>query len=158
MSAIVATVAVSNVRWKIPAFAAVGVLVFCIDSGVTYTLVRAHAADPILARFPAFAVAAVVGFALSHWVINGGSRAPFLDAFLRYFLVCGVEFAVNWTAYTLSLWTTVDPLGLPVRTEELPLFIAFGTGLAMLTTFFGSKLFAFRARQGLREVLPHRRP
>ncbi|MDE3175920.1 MAG: GtrA family protein [Pseudomonadota bacterium] len=143
MSAIETSMGEVSLRRQIPAFAAVGALGFVVDSGLTYALVRGFAFDPMLARIPAFALATVFNFALNRSLTFAGSRAPLLRAFLRYCLVCGAGFAVNWTAYALSLWAAVE-LGLHVRPEALPIFVAFGTGVAMFVTFFGFKLFAFR--------------
>ena len=145
MSAIETTMGGQSMRRQIPAFAAVGAFGFVVDSGVTYALVRGLAFDPMFARVPAFALATVLNFALNRRLTFAGSRAPLLGAFLRYCLVCGAGFVVNWTVYALSLWAAVDLFGLPVRPEALPIFVAFGTGVAMFATFFGFKRFAFRA-------------
>ncbi len=144
MSAIETTMGGQSLRRQIPAFAAVGAFGFVVDSGLTYALVRGFAFDPMVARVPAFAFATVLNFALNRWLTFAGSRAPLRGAFLRYCLVCGAGFAVNWTAYALSLWAAVEA-GLPVRPEALPIFVAFGTGVAMFVTFFGFKRYAFRA-------------
>jgi putative flippase GtrA len=129
---------------QVPAFALVGAFGFVVDSGITYALVRAFGVDPFLARFPAFAVATVFNFLLNRRLTFAGSRAPILGAFLRYCLVCGVGLAVNWTFYALALGSA-QRLGLPTPPETLPVFVAFGTGVAMFATFFGFKFFAFRA-------------
>ena len=115
-----------------------------VDSALTYAFVRGLSLDPVIARAPAFAIATIVNFTLNRWLTFSGSRAPLLGAFLRYCLVCGAGFLVNWSIYALTLWIAVDPLQLHVRPETLPLFVAMGTGVAMFVTFFGYKLFAFR--------------
>ncbi len=145
MSAIEPAMDAHGLRRQIPAFAAVGAFGFVVDSGLTYALVRAFHLDPLIARLPAFAVATVLNFALNRWLTFAGSRAPLIGAFLRYCMVCGVGLAVNWSAYALALAAAVNFLGRPMSPETLPIFVAFGTGVAMFVTFFGFKLFAFRA-------------
>ena len=83
-------------------------------------------------------------FLLNRRLTFAGSRAPILRAFVRYCMVCAVGLAVNWSAYALALGAAAR-LGWPAGPETLPLFVAFGTGVAMFATFFGFKLFAFRA-------------
>ncbi len=133
-----------GLRRQIPAFAAVGAFGFVVDSGLTYALVRAFGLDPLIARLPAFAIATVVNFGLNRWLTFSGSRAPLVRAFLRYSMVCGVGLAVNWSAYALAIGAVGGLFGGPLSPETLPIFVAFGTGVAMFVTFFGFKLFAFR--------------
>lgn len=141
MSAIVSNPPV--LKRQIPTFAAIGAFGFVVDSGLTYLGVR-FGLDPYFARFPAFAVATVLNFLLNRRLTFADSRAPLLQAFLRYCLVCGAGLAVNWTAYALALGAA-GRLGLATPPETLPIFVAFGTGIAMFVTFFGFKLFAFRS-------------
>jgi putative flippase GtrA len=143
LSATEPVMADGGLRRQIPAFAAIGLFGFVVDSGLTYALVRGGL-DPLVARLPAFAVATVFNFALNRALTFAHSRAPLLGAFLRYCLVCGVGLAVNWCAYALALAGAVSTLG-PLPPEALPIFVAFGTGIAMFVTFFGFKRFAFRA-------------
>ncbi len=144
MSAIEPSVSRQGLSRQVPTFALVGAFGFVVDSGITYALVRGLGADPFLARFPAFAVATVLNFGLNRSLTFAGSRAPILRAFLRYCLVCGVGLAVNWTFYALALGAA-QRLGLPTPPETLPVFVAFGTGVAMFATFFGFKFIAFRS-------------
>jgi putative flippase GtrA len=144
LSATEPVMADSGLRRQIPAFAAIGLLGFVVDSGLTYALVRGFHFNPLIARLPAFAVATVINFALNRALTFAGSRAPLLGAFVRYCLVCGVGLAVNWSAYALALAAWVALSGAPAAPETLPIFVAFGTGIAMFVTFFGFKKFAFR--------------
>jgi putative flippase GtrA len=132
-----------TLRRQLPAFVAVGAFGFVVDSSVTYALVRAGL-NPLIARLPAFAVATVFNFALNRALTFAGTKAPLLGAFVRYCMVCGVGFAVNWSAYALAL-AGAHGLGLPTPAQSLPIFVAFGAGVAMFATFFGFKRFAFRA-------------
>jgi putative flippase GtrA len=122
----------------------VGAIGFVVDSALTYFFAHVLHLDPRIARLPAFAIATVVNFALNRALTFAGTKAPILGAFLRYCMVCGVGLAVNWSAFTLAL-AGAGWLGLPTPDYTLPIFIAFGTGVAMFVTFFGFKLFAFRA-------------
>ena len=144
MSAIEPTMQVGDWRRQVPAFAAVGAFGYVVDSGLTYAFVRFLHLDPLVARLPAFAIATVFNFLLNRRLTFSASRAPMLQAFVRYVMVCGVGLAVNWTAYAVAIEAAVR-LGFPVTPETLPLFVAAGTGVAMFATFFGFKLFAFRA-------------
>jgi putative flippase GtrA len=144
LTAIEAPLRTHTLRRQVPAFAAVGAFGFVVDSSLTYFFVRALHLDPLVARLPAFAIATVVNFALNRALTFAASRAPLLGAFVRYCMVCGVGLAVNWSAYALAL-AAAGWLGLPTPPATLPVFIAFGTGVAMFATFFGFKLFAFRA-------------
>jgi putative flippase GtrA len=145
MSAIEPVTRTEVLKRQIPAFAAVGAFGFVVDSSLTYGFVREAHLDPLVARLPAFAIATVINFALNRWLTFAGSRSPLIGAFLRYCMVCGAGLAVNWTAYALALGAVVGLLGGPASPETLPIFVAFGTGVAMFVTFFGFKLFAFRA-------------
>ena len=144
MSAIDPAMRTHGLSRQVPAFAMVGAFGFVVDSGLTYALVRGLGVDPFLARFPAFAVATLLNFGLNRRLTFADSRAPILLAFVRYCLVCGVGLAVNWTFYALALGSA-QRLGLPTPPETLPVFVAFGTGVAMFATFFGFKFFAFRS-------------
>jgi putative flippase GtrA len=133
----------TSLRRQVPAFAAVGVFGFVVDSGLTYAFVRGFGADPYFARVPAFAVATVFNFLLNRSLTFAGSRAPWLSAFARYCLVCAAGLVVNWSAYASAL-ALIGWAGYRTTPEMLPIFVAFGTGVAMFVTFFGFKRFAFR--------------
>ena len=139
MSAIVSP----SLRRQVPAFALVGAFGFVVDSGLTYALVKGAGADPFVARVPAFAVATVCNFWLNRSLTFKGSRAPWLSAFWRYCLVCAAGLVVNWSGYAAAL-AGAEAAGWRPTAEMLPLFVAFGTGMAMFVTFFGFKRFAFR--------------
>jgi putative flippase GtrA len=142
LSAIVSPSA--NLRRQVPVFALVGAFGFVVDSGLTYLQVRVLGADPFVARVPAFAVATVVNFLLNRRLTFAGTRAPWLAAFARYCLVCAAALAVNWSVYAAAL-ALAAWAGFHVTPEMLPIFVACGTGVSMFVTFFGFKLFAFRA-------------
>jgi putative flippase GtrA len=136
-------VEIRDLKRQVPAFALVGLFGFVVDSSLTYALVRGFSADPFVARVPAFAVATVFNFGLNRSLTFSASRAPLMSAFLRYCLVCAAGLAVNWSAFALAL-SLAARMGSPTTPEMLPVFVAFGTGVAMFVTFFGFKRFAFR--------------
>ncbi len=144
MTAIEAPKRAHALRRQVPAFALVGAFGFVVDSALTYLFAHALHFDPRLARLPAFGIATVVNFALNRTLTFAATRAPLLRAFVRYCMVCGAGLAVNWSAFALAL-AAAGWFGLPTPDYTLPVFIAFGTGVAMFVTFFGFKLFAFRA-------------
>ena len=120
-----------------------GAFGYVVDASVTYALNKWLGVDPYLARFPAFGIATVLNFSLNRWLTFSHSTAPVLEAFVRYVMVCALGMAVNYAAYAsaLTLWGT---LGLPASPGILPLFVAFGSGVAMFVTYFGFRIFAFR--------------
>jgi len=131
-----------RLRRQVPAFAAVGAFGYGVDTAITMALVYFGASD-YLARIPAFAIATVFNFLLNRRLAFAGSRTPILQAFVRYCLVCGVGFVVNYSAYAGAL-LLAHAFGFSTPLRTLPIFTAFGTGVAMFATFFGFKLFAFR--------------
>lgn len=133
----------ASLKRQLPTFVAVGLIGYVMDSSITYGLNRAYGIDPYLARFPAFAVATLINFALNRSLTFSHSTEPMLRAFVRYVMVCAVGLAVNYAAYAcaLTLW---GALGLPMAPQMLFLFVAFGSGVAMFVTYFGYRLFAFR--------------
>jgi putative flippase GtrA len=133
----------ASLKRQLPAFVAVGLIGYVIDSSITYALNRAFGVDPYLARFPAFGVATLVNFALNRRLTFAHSTEPMLRAFLRYVMVCAVGLAVNYAAYATALWIW-SALGLPMAPQMLFVFVAFGSGVAMFATYFGFRLFAFR--------------
>ena len=144
MSAIEPAMTIGDWRRQVPSFAAVGAFGYVVDSALTYAFVRGGHLDPLVARLPAFAIATVFNFLLNRGLTFSTSRTPIPEAFVRYVMVCAVGLAVNWSAYAIAL-AGAARAGLPASPETLPIFVAAGTGVAMFATFFGFKLFAFRA-------------
>ena len=66
-----------------------------------------------------------------------------MAAFARYVMVCAVGLAVNYTAYAAGLGA-YEFAGHAATPAVLPVFVAFGSGVAMFFTYFGFRLFAFR--------------
>ena len=128
---------------QVPIFAMIGAFGYVVDASVTYGLVRGFGIDPFLARFPAFALATVLNFALNRALTFSHSKVGLWDAFVRYVMVCAAGLVVNYAVYALCV--VVAPLvGLPATPAMLPLFVAAGSGAAMFVTFFGFRSFAFR--------------
>jgi putative flippase GtrA len=128
---------------QIPSFAAIGVIGYVVDSGVTYGLVRGFGVDPLLARLPAFVVATIVNFTLNRAFTFADSNVPLLAAFVRYVMVCAAGLIVNYAVYVSAI-LIAERLGFVVTPSTLPLFVACGTGVAMFVTFLGFRFFAFR--------------
>ena len=133
----------ASLKRQLPSFIAVGALGYVVDASVTYGLVKAFDVDPLLARFPAFAVATVVNFALNRCLTFAHSTAGLWEAFVRYVMVCAVGLAVNYAAYAGAL-AVAKWMAFPTTAGMLPLYVAFGSGVAMFFTYFGFRLFAFR--------------
>ncbi|MGD1014817.1 MAG: GtrA family protein [Roseiarcus sp.] len=128
---------------QLPSFAAIGLFGYFVDSGVTYLCAKHLGMSPELARPPGFIVATVINFALNRAITFRHADAPLLRAFLRYWAVAGAGLAVNYAVY--SACVQASPLaGVAVTPGVLPLFIAAGTGVAMVVTFVGFRFFAFR--------------
>lgn len=133
-----------SMRRQAPTFALIGLTGYVVDSTLTYAFVRWFGVDPVLARFPAFAIATVINFLLNRFLTFANSRVAILPAFVKYVMVCAVGFVVNYLVYLGAL--KLSPLlGFPVTPGMLPIFVAMGSGVAMFFTFFGFRFFAFRS-------------
>jgi len=133
----------ARLRRQIPAFAAIGLTGYVVDAGVTYLGAKYLGLSPELARPPGFVIATIVNFALNRAITFRHAKAPLIRAFLRYCLVAAGGLVVNYAVYSLCvvLWPL---LGLTVTPAILPLFVAAGSGAAMVVTFAGFRWFAFR--------------
>ncbi len=128
---------------QVPAFAVVGLIGYFVDAGVTYAGARYFGLSPELARPPGFIVATIVNFLLNRAITFRHSRAPFLRAFVRYWVIASAGLAVNYAVYSVCV-QLAPRFGIGVTPAILPLFIAVGTGVAMIVTFLGFRFFAFR--------------
>ena len=100
--------------------------------------------SPELARPPGFIIATIVNFSLNRSITFRRSRAPLYRAFLRYCGVASVGLAVNYAVYSVCV-ALAPRVGVAVTPAILPLFVAAGSGAAMVLTFVGFRFFAFRA-------------
>jgi putative flippase GtrA len=134
----------SRLHRQIPAFAAIGLVGYVIDAGVTYLGAKYLGLSPEVARPPGFLIATVINFALNRAITFRHAAAPLMRAFLRYCLVAAAGLVVNYAVYLLCvfLWPLA---GFVVTPAVLPLFVAAGAGAAMVLTFAGFRWFAFRA-------------
>jgi putative flippase GtrA len=128
---------------QVPAFAAIGVIGYLVDAGITFVGAKYIGLPPELARVPGFVIATIVNFALNRAITFRHSRAPFFRAFIRYWGVASVGLAVNYAVYSACV-LFAPRLGIAVTPAILPLFVAAGTGVAMVFTFIGFRHFAFR--------------
>ncbi len=128
---------------QIPAFAAIGVIGYVVDAGITFVGAKYVGLPPELARPPGFIIATIVNFALNRAITFRHSRAPVLRAFLRYCGVASVGLAANYAVYSACV-ILAPGVGIAVTPAILPLFIAVGSGAAMILTFVGFRHFAFR--------------
>ena len=126
-----------------PAFAAVGLVGYIVDSAITYAGAKYLGLSPELARPPGFIVATIVNFFLNRAITFRHSRAPLGRAFVRYWLVAAAGLAVNYAVYSACV-LLAPRFGVEVTPAILPLFVAAGVGVAMVVTFVGFRSFAFR--------------
>jgi putative flippase GtrA len=133
----------SRISRQIPSFAVIGLIGYVVDAGVTYIGAKYLGLSPEIARPPGFLIATVVNFALNRAITFRHAKTPLMRAFLRYCLVATAGLAVNYAVYSLCvvLWPLV---GFSVTPGILPLFVAAGSGVAMVVTFVGFRWFAFR--------------
>jgi putative flippase GtrA len=129
---------------QIPAFAAIGLIGYFVDAGITFVAAKYGGLSPELARPPGFIVATIVNFALNRSITFRHSRAPLFRAFLRYCGVASVGLAVNYALYSACVFLAPS-IGIAVTPAILPLFVAAGSGAAMVLTFVGFRFFAFRS-------------
>jgi putative flippase GtrA len=128
---------------QVPAFAAIGVIGYFVDAGITFVCAKYAGLPPELARVPGFVIATIVNFVLNRAITFRNSRAPVFRAFLRYCGVASVGLAVNYAVYSACV-LFAPQAGIAVTPAILPLFVAAGSGAAMVLTFVGFRFFAFR--------------
>ena len=128
---------------QIPSFAAIGLIGFFVDAGITFVCAKYAGLPPLFARPPGFIVATIVNFLLNRSITFRHSGAPALRAFVRYCGVASAGLAVNYAVYSACV-LLAPSLGIAVRPAILPLFVAAGSGAAMVLTFVGFRFFAFR--------------
>jgi putative flippase GtrA len=143
MNAVNKPAAHGRIAAQVPAFAAIGVIGYLVDAGITFVGAKYIGLPPELARVPGFVIATIVNFALNRAITFRHSRAPFFRAFIRYWGVASVGLAVNYAVYSACV-LFAPRLGIVVTPAILPLFVAAGTGVAMVFTFIGFRHFAFR--------------
>jgi putative flippase GtrA len=128
---------------QIPAFAAIGLTGYVIDAGVTYVCAKYAGLSPELARPPGFIIATIVNYLLNRSITFRHARASMIGSFVRYWIVASAGLAVNYAVY--SACVLLAPIaGIAVTPAILPLFVAAGSGAAMVLTFVGFRFFAFR--------------
>jgi putative flippase GtrA len=116
---------------------------YFIDAGITYLCAKYLAMSPELARPPGFIIATIVNYLLNRSITFRHARAPVVGSFMRYCLVASAGLAVNYAVY--SACVLLAPIaGIGVTPAILPLFVAAGSGVAMILTFVGFRFFAFR--------------
>jgi putative flippase GtrA len=128
---------------QIPAFAAIGVFGFLVDAGVTYLGAKYLDLSPEFARPPGFVLATIVNFALNRSITFRHARSALTGSFVRYSLVASAGLAVNYAVYSACVFLAPG-VGVAVTPAILPLFVAAGSGVAMVVTFVGFRSFAFR--------------
>jgi putative flippase GtrA len=132
-----------RIAQQIPTFAAIGVVGFLIDAGVTYLGAKYLGLSPELARPPGFIIATIVNFALNRSITFRHARSPLTGSFVRYSLVASAGLVVNYAVYSACVFLA-PAAGIAVTPAILPLFVAAGGGAAMILTFVGFRFFAFR--------------
>jgi putative flippase GtrA len=132
-----------RIATQIPAFATIGLIGYFIDAGITFAGAKYGGLSPELARPPGFLVATIVNFILNRSITFRHSRAPLFRAFLRYCGVAAIGLAVNYAVYSACVFFA-PRAGIVVTPAILPLFVAAGSGVAMVLTFVGFRFFAFR--------------
>ena len=132
-----------RVAEQIPAFAAIGVIGYLVDAGITFVGAKYLGLSPVLARPPGFIVATIVNFALNRSITFRHARSPLTGSFVRYSLVASAGLAVNYAVYSACV-LLAPRVGIAVTPAILPLFVAVGSGAAMILTFVGFRFFAFR--------------
>ena len=128
---------------QVPAFAAIGIVGYFVDAGITYMCAKYLGLSPELARPPGFILATIVNYVLNRTITFSHSRAPLFRAFLRYCGVASVGLAVNYAVYSACV-VLAPRIGIAVTPAILPLFVAAGSAVAMFVTFVGFRFFAFR--------------
>jgi putative flippase GtrA len=134
--------AAGRIAQQIPSFAAIGVLGYFVDAGVTYVCAKYAGLSPELARPPGFIIATIVNYLLNRSITFRQARTPVIGSFVRYWIVASAGLAVNYAAYSACV-LLAPSAGIAVTPAILPLFVAVGSGAAMILTFVGFRFFAF---------------
>jgi putative flippase GtrA len=133
-----------RIAQQIPTFAAISLIGYFVDAAITFICARYVGLSPELARPPGFIVATIVNFALNRSITFRHARSPLTGSFMRYLLVASAGLAVNYAVYSACVFLAPS-VGIAVTPAILPLFIAAGSGVAMVLTFVGFRFFAFRS-------------
>lgn len=128
---------------QIPAFAAVGGIGFCVDAGLTVLFAAGFGLSPFLARLPAVVAATVATFFLNRAITFAG-RGFWLHEFGRYVVVAASGQLVNYAVYAAVL-AAIEKVGLGSAPALIAFAVGCGAGAAMVLTFLGFRLFAFRS-------------
>jgi putative flippase GtrA len=128
---------------QISAFAVIGIIGYCIDAAITVVGAKYLNLSPELARPPGFLVATIVNFLLNRSITFRGAQAPFIGSLARYWVVAFAGLAINYAVYSACV-LLAPQVGVAVTPAVLPLFVAAGSGAAMVLTFAGFRFFAFR--------------
>lgn len=142
-SGLAATILANDLTREILSFALIGGCGFLIDSSITFGLAHGAGLSPAVARAPAFLAAMLANFLLNRAITFRDAEAPVLAAFGRYALVSVGAWAVNYGVYVGCVYLA-PMIGVDVTPARLPLFIAIGVAAAMVPSFIGLKIFAFR--------------
>ena len=134
----------AGISTQIPSFAVIGMIGYFVDAAITYTGAKYLGLSPELARPPGFIVATTVNFLLNRAFTFRHSEAPFIRAFIRYSSVALMGLAIDYGVYSACV-LLAPRFGSATTSATLPLFVAAGTGTAMVFTFLGFRLFAFRS-------------
>jgi putative flippase GtrA len=129
---------------QVPAFAAIGVIGYVVDAAITFVCAKYLGLSPELARPPGFIIATIVNFFLNRSITFRHARAPMTGSFVRYWLVASVGLSINYAVYSACI-ALATIAGIAVTPSILPLFVALGSGAAMIFTFLGFRFFAFRS-------------
>ena len=98
-----------RIAQQIPAFAAIGLIGYFVDAGITFVGAKYGGLSPELARPPGFIVATIVNFVLNRSITFRHSRAPLSRAFLRYCGVASLGLAVNYAVYSACVVLAPEP-------------------------------------------------
>ena len=128
---------------QVPAFAAIGVIGYLVDATITYLCAKYLGLSPEFARPPGFVLATIVNYVLNRSITFRQARAPLASSFVRYWLVASAGLAVNYAVYSACV-ILAPRIGIALTPAILPLFVAAGSGAAMVLTFAGFRFFAFR--------------
>jgi putative flippase GtrA len=128
---------------QVPAFAVIGVIGYFVDATTTYVCAKYLGLSPELARPPGFILATIVNFILNRSITFRHARSPLTGSFVRYLLVASAGLAVNYAVYSACVFLAPGA-GIAVTPAILPLFVAAGSGVAMILTFVGFRSFVFR--------------
>jgi putative flippase GtrA len=126
-------------KGTIARFVLVGSIGFCVDA-LALEMLLEIGLGPLIGQLYAASVAILVTFVLNRTYTFADTETPILRLFIAYLGTQCAGIGINYLTYTLLLTAAPPPICLPL------VALAAASGVAMVLTYAGSRLFVFKSR------------